>query len=70
MAILRTGSSGPEVKKAQEQLKAYGFYKGISDGIFGANTKAAVIAFQKVKGLTADGEIGPKTGGHLQPGGI
>lgn len=31
------------------------------DGRFGANTKAAVIAFQKAHGLTTDGVVGEKT---------
>lgn len=31
------------------------------DGRFGANTKAAVIAFQKAHGLTPDGIVGEKT---------
>jgi len=31
------------------------------DGIFGKNTKAAVIAFQKKQGLIADGIAGPQT---------
>lgn len=70
MTVLRIGSTGPEVEKAQQQLKALGFDPGIIDGIFGANTEAAVIAFQQTKGLTPDGEIGPITGGHLQLGGI
>ncbi|MFB8788825.1 MAG: peptidoglycan-binding domain-containing protein [Potamolinea sp.] len=70
MAVLRIGSTGTEVEKAQEQLKALGFDPGTIDGIFGANTETAVIAFQQAKGISPDGEIGPITGGHLQPGGI
>jgi len=31
------------------------------DGIFGTNTRAAVVAFQNLFGLTADGIIGPIT---------
>ena len=35
---------------------------GISaDGIFGANTKAEVISYQKANGLSADGIVGPNT---------
>lgn len=70
MTVLRIGSTGPEVEKAQEQLKALGFDPGTIDGIFGENTETAVIAFQQAKGISPDGEIGPITGGHLQPGGI
>ncbi|WP_448104749.1 glycoside hydrolase family protein [Pedobacter panaciterrae] len=32
-----------------------------SDGIFGKNTKTAVINFQKLHGLIADGIVGPQT---------
>lgn len=31
------------------------------DGIFGANTEAAVRAAQKTHSLTVDGVVGPKT---------
>ena len=32
-----------------------------ADGVFGAKTKAGVVAFQAASGLTADGVCGPKT---------
>ena len=52
---LRKGASGNITKLLQEKL-------GISaDGIFGANTKAAVISYQKANGLSADGIVGPNT---------
>lgn len=37
------------------------------DGVFGAKTKAAVVAFQKSTGLTADGIVGAKTWPALLP---
>lgn len=49
-AVLKTGSKGGEVKEVQRRLKQWGYYKGEADGIFGAGTKAAVIAFQKKNG--------------------
>lgn len=55
------GSRGNEVRKLQTKLKELGFYNGSIDGIFGNNTKKAVIAFQKSRGLKADGIAGPKT---------
>lgn len=61
MAPLQKGSSGPEVKQLQEQLKARGFDPGQADGKFGGGTEAAVIAFQKSEGLLADGIAGPRT---------
>lgn len=60
-AVLKTGSKGGEVKEVQRRLKQWGYYKGEADGIFGAGTKAAVIAFQKKNGLTADGIVGAST---------
>lgn len=61
MAVLKEGSSGPEVEKLQQQLKAKGFDPGFIDSQFGPGTEAAVIAFQKSEGLAADGIVGPGT---------
>ncbi len=55
------GSRGEEVRQIQTKLKEQGLYTGEIDGIYGSGTKNAVIAFQKSKGLTADGIVGPKT---------
>ena len=60
-AILRQGSSGSEVKEMQQKLKRWGYYTGSVDGVYGAATKKAVIAFQKKNGLTADGVVGAAT---------
>ena len=60
-AVLRQGSRGNEVKEVQRRLKNWGYYSGSVDGIFGAATKKAVIAFQKKNGLTADGVVGKAT---------
>lgn len=50
-----------QVSALQEALIKAGFdTKGI-DGISGPNTRAAVLAFQKAKGLTVDGIVGPRT---------
>ena len=61
VATLRQGSKGDEVKEVQRRLKKWGYYNGSVDGIFGAGTRAAVIAFQKKNGLTADGIVGKAT---------
>lgn len=34
---------------------------GKADGVFGAKTKAGVIWYQRMRGLSPDGEVGPKT---------
>ncbi|MBX3103040.1 MAG: peptidoglycan-binding protein [Bacteroidetes bacterium] len=58
---LRQGSSGPRVQQLQQLLTQAGFDpKGI-DGQFGPNTQAAVLAFQRAKGLAADGVVGELT---------
>ena len=60
-AVLKQGSKGAEVKEVQRRLKAWGYYNGNADGVFGAGTKAAVVAFQKKNGLKADGVVGAST---------
>lgn len=55
------GSRGNEVRRIQTKLKQLGHYKGSVDGIYGSDTKKAVIKFQKSCGITADGVAGPKT---------
>jgi len=58
---LRVGTRGPEVKALQELLTARGYDPGPSDGIFGEKTRLAVVAFQAIEGLTADGLVGSAT---------
>lgn len=64
---LREGSSGPAVIDLQQRLQKAGFRPGSIDGSFGPATKSAVIAFQRAKGLTADGIVGPATWAALAP---
>lgn len=59
--LSKLGSRGEEVRQVQQKLKSLGYYKGSVDGIYGVQTKNAVIAFQKNCGITADGIAGPKT---------
>lgn len=58
---IQYGSSGNNVVKVQKRLNELGYNSGTADGIFGNNTKNAVIRFQKNKNLDADGIIGPST---------
>ena len=58
---LAQGSRGSYVTDLQTRLKAQGFNPGAIDGNFGPNTKAAVMAFQKSKGLVQDGIVGVNT---------
>jgi predicted chitinase len=58
--VLRQGSSGEAVRTMQQRLSDLGNSLSV-DGNFGPGTKAAVVAFQGSKGLTADGAVGPAT---------
>ncbi len=58
---LRAGSRGPAVTELQRLLSARGYNPGPIDGIFGNQTLAAVIAFQRNSNLVADGIVGVQT---------
>jgi len=58
---LRKGDNGPAVRTLQRALVRLDLLAGNPDGDFGAKTEAAVIAFQRAHGLTADGVVGAKT---------
>lgn len=60
-ASLRPGSKGDQVKTLQTKLSRWGYYSGSIDGRFGAQTQAAVQAFQRKNGLTPDGVVGAAT---------
>ena len=59
--VLKQGSRGDTVRKIQQRLKNWGYYKGSVDGIYGSQTRRAVISFQRKNGLVADGIAGNKT---------
>lgn len=61
MNTLRPGAVGDDVAQLQSTLAAQGFPPGKIDGSFGPATEAALIAFQKAKGLLSDGIAGPRT---------
>jgi peptidoglycan hydrolase-like protein with peptidoglycan-binding domain len=58
---LREGSTGVAVRGVQRRLIAGGFGIDDIDGRFGAQTTAAVRAFQERNELDADGIVGPQT---------
>lgn len=60
-AVISQGNRGDTVRKIQQKLKNWGYYKGSVDGIFGKQTLEAVKYFQRKNGLTVDGIVGPKT---------
>jgi uncharacterized protein (TIGR02594 family) len=63
--ILQRGSKNREaVTELQTALKGLGFPVEV-DGFFGGETETAVTAFQKLRGLKADGEVGAQTAAAL-----
>ena len=65
-SVLRQGSRGQDVITLQYLLNVISeYYPGIpaptQDGIFGSNTAQAVMAFQQMMRLGADGIVGPQT---------
>ena len=58
---LTLGMTGNDVYALQERLIELRYLSGVADGVFGAETQAALIAFQKNNGLTADGNAGSST---------
>jgi peptidoglycan hydrolase-like protein with peptidoglycan-binding domain len=58
---LRMGDLGADVEKVQRALEKHGFDVGGVDGSFGNSTRSAVVRFQRAKGLSADGVVGPNT---------
>jgi len=59
--LLKLGSAGQDVTKAQQRLIQWGYMSGAADGVYGYQTQAAVVAFQRKSGLTADGILGKGT---------
>lgn len=66
---LKQGAKGAAVKDLQAKLNAKGGYGLAVDGDFGARTTNAVKAFQRARGLTADGVVGPRTWAALNGSG-
>ena len=60
-AVTRKPSSTYDVVAAQRVLTDGGYYVGALDGRPGPTLRSAVMAFQKVNGLGADGAVGPAT---------
>ncbi|MGE5552272.1 MAG: peptidoglycan-binding domain-containing protein [Bacteroidota bacterium] len=58
---LAPGSSGQAVRRLQQDLAFLGYLSCLPTGYYGAQTTAAVKAFQKANGLKPDGHAGPQT---------
>ena len=59
--LIRTGDQGPQVRDVQQRLARL-IEPGLPvDGSFGPTTVHAVRRFQRLRGLEADGVVGPET---------
>ncbi len=68
LALSQTASvekTDSDILRLQTRLKELGYYYGSLDGVNGAMTQAAVMAFQTAQGLTADGIAGERTWAKL-----
>lgn len=59
--LLAIGDSNSDVSELQERLKAEGYYTGSITGYYGNLTAAAVRSYQKAKGISQTGTLGPLT---------
>ena len=57
---LTVGNQGYDVLVVQYRLTSWGYHTGV-DGKFGPRTQRAVIHWQRINGLTADGVVGKAT---------
>jgi lipoprotein-anchoring transpeptidase ErfK/SrfK len=64
--MLRPGSSGSEVLAMQRRVAELGYWIPDADGRYGSVTTQAVVAVQKVAGLSRDGVVGPRTRAALE----
>lgn len=65
--LLKLECRGSDVKELQKELTKRGYSVGKygADGIFGKDTKGAVVKFQKASKILADGIVGIKTAHKL-----
>ena len=59
--VLRIGSTGLPVRRAQKRMSLVGFDVGGVDGRYGAKTETAVKDLQQRFQVTVDGVVGPQT---------
>ncbi len=59
--VIRQGKKNTYVAVLQDALTSLGYSTSGIDGIFGSNTKNAVIRFQRANNLTPDGIVGCNT---------
>jgi peptidoglycan hydrolase-like protein with peptidoglycan-binding domain len=63
--VLRVGSTGLPVRRAQKRMSLVGFDVGGVDGRYGAKTESAVKDLQRRFQVTSDGVVGAETWGII-----
>jgi peptidoglycan hydrolase-like protein with peptidoglycan-binding domain len=63
--VLKMGSTGLPVRRAQKRMSLVGYDVGGVDGRYGAATKGAVKKLQQQRGLAVDGVVGPQTWSNI-----
>lgn len=66
--VLKKGMTGESVREMQEALISLGYLDDAADGSFGQKTYDALVMFQAVNSLSADGIAGQQTLGTLYGG--
>ncbi|KAM3098468.1 SH3 domain-containing protein [Phormidesmis sp. 146-35] len=64
MALIVRGNTGAAVTQVQSALRNRGYSLGV-DGVFGVQTESVIRAFQRDRGLVADGIVGSATASAL-----
>jgi peptidoglycan hydrolase-like protein with peptidoglycan-binding domain len=59
--VLKIGSTGLPVRRAQKRMSLVGYDVGGVDGRYGTQTQAAVKKLQQQHGVGVDGVVGPQT---------
>lgn len=67
LPVLKRGMEGEAVRSWQYFLVVNGYDPKGADGRFGPGCEAATIAYQKDRGLTPDGKVGPQVYGSVFP---
>lgn len=63
--VIEPGMKGWDVAVLQYLLRRHALLRAKPDGQFGPETEAAVLRFQRARGLVPDGIVGPVTAAHL-----
>jgi hypothetical protein len=63
--VIKPGMKGWDVAVLQYLLTRHALLRAKPDGRFGPKTEAAVLRFQRARGLVPDGVVGPETAGRL-----